>query len=125
MHENRVVGGEPEGWPTVIPRIFVDDPQALTAFVRDVFGAEGELPPDRPAEMRIGTSIVMISGTSERPPANAVLYVYVPDVDVTYRRAITEGATPLEPPAQQHYGDRRATVRDRWHNTWQIATRRS
>lgn len=119
-----VVGGEPDGWPTVIPRIFVDDALALTDFVRDVFGGEGELPPDRPAEMWIGTSIVMISGTDERPPASAVLYVYVPDVDVAYGRAITRGAVSLEEPTEQPYGDRRAMVRDRWDNTWQIATRR-
>ncbi|MDH6244688.1 PhnB protein [Mycobacterium sp. OTB74] len=121
--ENRVVGGEPDGWPTVIPRIIVDDPQALAEFVRDVLGGEGELPPDRPAEMRIGTSIVMISSTGQRPPANAVLYVYVPDVDIAYERAIARGATSLEVPTVQPYGDRRAMVRDRWDNTWQIATR--
>lgn len=121
--EDRVMVGEPDGWPTVIPRIFVDDPQGLTDFMRDVFGAEGELPPDRPAEMRIGTSIVMVSGTAERPPANAVLYVYVPDVDAAFGRAITRGAVSLEEPTDQPYGDRRAMVRDRWDNTWQIATR--
>jgi PhnB protein len=28
----------PVGWPTVIPRIAVDDPKALVAFIQDVFG---------------------------------------------------------------------------------------
>lgn len=117
------MGGEPDGWPTVIPRIFVHDPHALTDFMRDVFGAQGDSLTDRPSEMRIGTSIVLVSGTGERATANAVLYVYVPDVDAAYRRAIARGADSLEAPIDQPYGDRRAMVRDPWDNTWQIATR--
>jgi PhnB protein len=50
------------------------------------------------------------------------LYVYVPDADSTYGRAIAAGAEALEAPADMFYGDRRATVRDPWGNIWQIAT---
>jgi uncharacterized glyoxalase superfamily protein PhnB len=31
-------------------------------------------------------------------------------------------AVSVEAPADMPYGDRRATVRDEWENTWQIAT---
>jgi len=51
----------------------------------------------------------------------AALYVYVDDVDETYRRAIAAGAESIEAPADLPYGDRRATVRDSWANFWQIA----
>jgi PhnB protein len=54
----------------------------------------------------------------------ARLYVYVPDADATYRRAIAAGATSLEAPLDTPYGDRRAMVRDRWGGVWQIATHR-
>src|SRR5215475_5492530 len=38
------------------------------------------------------------------------------------RRARDAGAVVLEEPADMTYGDRRAMVRDRWGNIWQIAT---
>jgi len=31
----------PAGWPAVIPRIAVDDPEAVVAFIQHVFGAVG------------------------------------------------------------------------------------
>lgn len=112
----------PEGWPTVIPRISVDTPETLVAFVQQVFGATGSFQRERPTELRIGDSMLMIGGTIEREPMPAFLYVYVEDADATYQRALEQGATSLEPPRDQPYGDRRAMVRDAWGNTWQIAT---
>jgi uncharacterized glyoxalase superfamily protein PhnB len=48
--------------------------------------------------------------------------VYVPDTDLSYQRAIASGATIVEEPRDLPYGDRRAMIRDRRGNTWQIAT---
>jgi uncharacterized glyoxalase superfamily protein PhnB len=73
--------------------------------------------------MRIGDSVIMISGAGARDPAPAFLYVYVPSTDETYRRAIEAGARSLEEPTDLPYGDRRGMVQDKWGNTWQIATR--
>jgi uncharacterized glyoxalase superfamily protein PhnB len=65
----------------------------------------------------------MISdGGGLRAAIPAFLHVYVANADITYERAMAAGATSLEPPAEMPYGDRRAMVRDRWGNTWQIAT---
>jgi PhnB protein len=114
---------QPEGWHTVTPRIITTDPEALVAFLKRVFGAEGEFRPDRPAEMRIGDSWVMVSGDGPRDPMPAFLYVYVRDTDVTFRQAVAHGAISLEDPMDTPYGDRRAMVRDAWGNVWQIATR--
>jgi uncharacterized glyoxalase superfamily protein PhnB len=113
---------QPEGWHTVTPRIVVRDPARLVTFIRDVFGASGECHAERPAEMRIGDSVVMVSGDRHRDPMPAFLYVYVDDADVTYRRALAAGAASLEEPADMPYGDRRGMVRDEWGNTWQIAS---
>ncbi|MHB8812066.1 MAG: VOC family protein [Steroidobacteraceae bacterium] len=114
---------QPDGWHTVTPRIFVRDPEKLVAFIRYVFHARGELHPGRPAEIRIGDSVVMVSdGDGLRDPVPACLYVYVEDTDSTYRRAIAANAISIEEPADMPYGDRRATVKDEWGNTWQIAT---
>lgn len=114
---------QPDGWPTVTPRIFVRDPEKLVAFIRYVFHARGELHPGRPAEIRIGDSVVMVSdGDGLRNPVPAFLYVYVEDTDATYRRALAANAISLEEPSDMPYGDRRAMVKDDWGNTWQIAT---
>ncbi len=52
---------KPEGWPTVAPRLVTADAPGLVGFLRHVFGAQGELTPGRPAEMRIGDSILLVS----------------------------------------------------------------
>lgn len=115
---------KPDAWPTVVPRIFHPDVGGLVSFVRDVFAAEGEFHPGRPAEMRIGESVVMISdGGDVRAAFPACLYVYVAEVDRTCARAIELGASCIEAPSSMPWGDRRAIVEDRWGNIWQIASR--
>jgi len=112
-------------WPmhTVTPRMFVRDPQGAVAFLREVFGGQGALEGDRPAEIRIGDSVIMVSGTGTRPEFPAFLYIYVDDVDATHTRALSSGATSLEDPGRTPYGDRRAMVRDPYGNIFQIAHR--
>jgi PhnB protein len=115
---------KPEGWPTITPRLFTHDVQGLVDFLKQVFNAEGEVHAGRPAEITIDDSRIMISdGGGVRGASPAFLYVYVPDTDETHRRAIKAGAQTIEAPSRTPYGDRRATVQDRWGNTWQIATR--
>ena len=50
------------------------------------------------------------------------LYLYVPDVDAWYDRAVRAGAQPTYPPTDQAYGDRGAGVTDEWGNFWYMAT---
>lgn len=119
-----MAGFQPDGWRTVTPRIFVEDVRGLIAFLRTVFDATGRQLAGRPAEMRIGDSIVMVSSDEVREAMAACLYVYVEDADKTYRKAISAGARSVEKPVDTPYGDRRAVVEDAWGNTWQIATRR-
>ncbi|WP_163507588.1 VOC family protein [Fodinicola acaciae] len=112
----------PAGWHCVTPRIVASQPDALVDFVRAVFDADGTYDAGRPTELRIGDSRLLISGTGEREPMAAFLYVYVPDTDATFRRAMANGAESIEDPAAQPYGDRRAMIRDPHGNLWQIAT---
>lgn len=113
------------GFPTVIPRMVVRDLVAAVAFLRTVFGATGEVTEGRPAEIRIGDSLVLVSPAGERELFPAFLYVYVADADATYHRALDCGATSLEKPTNTPYGDRRAMVRDPFGNVFQIAHRRA
>jgi uncharacterized glyoxalase superfamily protein PhnB len=114
---------KPPGWPDVAPRIFTAEVAAAAAFIREVFGAAGEVMTDQPTSMRIGESAIMISdGAGVRGPTPAFLYVYVPDADAAYERALALGAKSIDAPEDMPWGDRRATVEDPFGNTWQIAT---
>jgi len=112
----------PAGWHTVTPRIIVSGAEQLVEFVKSVFGATGEYQPERPAELRIGDSIIMISDAGVRERMPACLYVYVESADEIWHRAVKAGAQSMEAPMDTPYGDRRAMVKDQWGNTWQIAT---
>jgi uncharacterized glyoxalase superfamily protein PhnB len=101
----------------------VSDVVAEVEFLRAVFDATGESHTNRPAEMHIGDSIVMVTPAGERDAFPAFLYVYVEDADATYRRALAAGAESLEEPRNTPYGDRRAMVRDRYGNVFQVAHR--
>jgi len=112
----------PEGWHTITPRIVVNDAKAFVGFLQQVFDATGEYQHGRPSQVRIGDSLVMITDVGVRDPTPAFLYVYVPDTDATYLRAIVAGVSVVEEPSDTPYGDRRCMVEDKWGNAWQIAT---
>lgn len=113
----------PTGYHSVTPRMVVADVAGAVEFLGAVFGAAGEVEDGRPTEIRIGDSLIMLSEAGERERFPAFLYVYVDDADVVYSRAIAAGATTVEEPLDTPYGDRRAMVRDRWGNVFQIAHR--
>jgi PhnB protein len=115
--------GTREGYHTITPRIVVDDVAAQVHFLRLVFEARGEVEPNRPAELRIGDSLLMVTSVTERERFPAFLYVYVSQADEVYERAIAAGATSLEAPIDTPYGDRRGMVRDPFGNIFQIAHR--
>jgi PhnB protein len=112
----------PPGWHEVTPRIVVTEAEKLVEFIKLVFDGTGDYRTDRPSVISIGGSRIMISEAGARDLNRSFLYVYVKDADETYRRALQSGAKSLEEPSDVPYGDRRATVVDRWGNTWQIAT---
>lgn len=112
----------PEGWHTVTPRIVVQDVARLVQFLKQAFEANGDLQTDVPSIMRIGDSLVMISGAGPREVMTAFLYLYVDDADATYHRALEAGGVSLEAPANMPYGDRRAMIEDPCGNVWQIAS---
>jgi PhnB protein len=116
-------GRGPAGFRSVTPRLVVADAEAQVSFLRDVFDATGQAHADRPAEIRIGDSLVMVTSAGGRELFPAFLYVYVDDADETYRRAVDAGAESVEEPVDTPYGDRRAMVRDPFGNLFQIAHR--
>ena len=119
----------PDGYHTVTPYLIVPGAAKLIDFLKQAFDARESFRMASPegrimhAEVRIGDSVVMMSDTGqEAQPRPCMIYLYVNDVDATYKRSLQAGATSLREPANQFYGDRVATVMDRWGNTWSIGT---
>jgi len=117
----------PEGYHAVTPYLIARGADKLLDFVKNVFDAQETFRMPGPngtighAEFRIGDSMLMISdGGEEHPPMPCSLYVYVDDVDATYKRALKAGAKSEKEPADQFYGDRTASVKDFAGNIWGI-----
>ena len=116
----------PKGFHTVNPYITADGADKVVTFLQKAFGAEIDHEPmKRPdgklmhATLRVGDSMVMIAEASERAKAMpASLYLYLPDVDAAYQRAIKAGATSVMEPADQFYGDRVYAARDPEGHVW-------
>jgi PhnB protein len=102
---------------------------AMIEFLQKAFGAEEVYRAQSPdgvvhhAQVRIGDSIIGM-GEAHGPyqPVPATLHLYVPDADAVYERALSAGATSIQPVADQPYGDRSGGVRDPFGNRWFVAT---
>lgn len=123
------VKAKPDGYHSVTPYLVVDGAARLIDFLEQSFDAEEverfAAPGNRVghAELRIGDSRVMLGDAhGEHKAMQAMLYVYVNDVDASYQRALAAGGTSVQAPTDQFYGDRSGGVKDPCGNVWYIAT---
>jgi uncharacterized glyoxalase superfamily protein PhnB len=122
----------PPGFHTVTPYLVVRGVAKTIEFAKKAFGAElnGEAikRPDGSimhADLKIGDSIVMLSDAdAQHQPMQSMLYIYVPNVDAVYQRAITAGGTSMMEPMDMFYGDRSGGVKDPAGVSWFIGTRK-
>lgn len=120
----------PAGYHTVTPYLTVSGAADLIEFLKQAFAAEEK---ERialadgtiaHAEVMMGDSVIMLSDPmGEGKPMGGAFYLYVEEVDAVYQRALAAGATATVAPANQFWGDRTATVHDRFGNIWHLATR--
>ena len=76
------------------------------------------------AQIRVGDSVVeMGEAHGKYQPLQSMFYLYVPDCDAVYRRALAAGAASIAEPQDHRYGDRSGGVKDAFGNQWYIATR--
>jgi uncharacterized glyoxalase superfamily protein PhnB len=118
----------PDGYTSVTPYLTVKGVETLLDFVKKAFDADETVRMARAdgtighAEVAIAGSVVMMGEASgEFPPMPGMIHLYVDDCDATYQRALASGATSMQEPADQFYGDRTAGVRDPSGNVWWIA----
>jgi uncharacterized glyoxalase superfamily protein PhnB len=114
---------------TLTPYLCVPDADVEMRFLKAAFGAtetscqrdaEGRV---MHAELTVGDSLVMVGQAgAEWKPLTAALYVWLPDVDAAYDRALKAGATSQSGPEDKPYGHRSAGVVDKNGITWWIAS---
>jgi PhnB protein len=127
-----VVNPIPRGFRTVTPYLIAEDGPALMEFAKRAFGAEETFRTVGSAgglhgEVRIGDSMLMIGGgipgrEFRATPNTHALHMYVEDADAVYQKALAAGATVIDEPRDQEYGERSASVKDPAGNYWYIAT---
>jgi len=120
---------KPPAHNAVSPYLLVRNVGKMLAFLGASFDAlelsRSELPDGsvKHAEVRIDDSVVMLGERPDgREPVHCSTHVYVPDVDLAYRRALAAGASSISEPRDQPYGDRSSGVRDPEGNIWWIGT---
>jgi PhnB protein len=128
----------PENTSFVMPRLVCEDAAAEMEFLLRTFEAE-ELnrrpgPDGKVAHglLKVSGEMIMIEGIWPSLPSRApvsdasspvVIFVYVPDVDATVERAVTNGARVLVPLQDQFWGDRVAWFIDPAGHVWTVASR--
>jgi PhnB protein len=120
----------PPGFGTVTPYFFVADADGFVQFLSAGLGGTEVLRTLRPdgrianAQVRLGTSTVMVSEASGRyVPMRAAYYLYVENADVAMATALAHGAALEMEVGDMPYGDRQGGVRDPWGNLWWISQR--
>jgi PhnB protein len=128
----------PDGYHTATPYLIVKGAAKAIEFYKQAFGATEvermEMPDGKiaHAEIKIGDSIIMLGdeapqhgtrGPKSLGGSPCGLYLYVEDVDQTFNRAITAGATATMAVKDQFYGDRNGSLVDPFGHTWYVATR--
>jgi len=127
----------PDGYHTITVMCCFKDTRKAIDFYKKAFGAEERFVMPGPngkgimhAEIKIGDSFFMMG--DERPPQSKGIenfggsptsfYLYVKDVDASFKKAIDAGATSIMAVEDMFWGDRMGTVKDPFGYTWSFAT---
>jgi PhnB protein len=115
------------GYTTITPYLYAKPD--LADFLKNAFGADVTHTPTPDAEGHFhaealvgGAHVLFGNGYFSDPSMAAAIYIYVPDVDAIYKRAVSLGARAIREPADMTWGDRVGGVKDTSGNTWWIAT---
>lgn len=119
---------KPEGYHTVTPTLIVNGARRLHEFLQKAFDAKVLVSIPGPndtiahSEVQVGDSRLMIADAGMFPAQQSSFYLYLPDCDAVYKKALAAGAKSEREPKDQFYGDRNASVIDEWGNRWAVGT---
>jgi len=116
-----------ETYRTVTPYLVVPDADAELKFLETAFGGTAALchrdehNKVMHAEVKVGDSLIMLGQAGDQwKPLSGALYLWIPNVDEVYAKALAAGAKSLSAPEDKPYGHRNAGVVDANGITWWI-----
>jgi PhnB protein len=126
----------PEGYNSLIPSLAFHGADLAIKWYVNVFGAKEKMIFNNPdgtiahAEITIGDNVIMLAEENlefNRSPktlnGNSVnLWIYVPDVDATIKKAVDNKAKLIRPAEDQFYGDRLGRIEDPFGYLWIVST---
>lgn len=120
-----------DGAPAVQPYLHPAKSGPVVTFLAEAFGAveSGRTTSEDGTilhtQVNIGDAAMeLLDATGIYQPMPGMFYLYVPDVDATYRRALDAGAKSVAEPVDHDYGDRCGGV-EAFGTKWYIATQRA
>ncbi len=121
---------KPAGYNSVSPYLVVKGAQKMINLLQEIFNATELRRYDNPdgtimhAELQLDDSVIMIADSSDKyPPNHHLLHIYVPDVDLSFDKALKAGCHVEESPKQRDGDpDRRGSFKDFSGNVWAIGT---
>jgi PhnB protein len=135
----KAVKAVPEGYHTVTASLCVKGADRALAFYQQGLGAQLLMRMVTPqglvghAEIKLGDSIVFVAeecpemaGSCRSPESlkgtTAGLYVYLPNADAAFDRAVKAGAKVISPMTDMFWGDRCGQIQDPFGHIWTLAT---
>jgi uncharacterized glyoxalase superfamily protein PhnB len=123
---------------TLTPNLVLREAAKAIEFYKRALGAQEVMRMPAPdgktiwhAELRIGDSIFFLndempgmgrSAPTAAEPVPVTMWLYVPDCDAAFKRAVDAGAKATMPPADMFWGDRCSGVADPYGYLWSFAT---
>ena len=132
-----MVQAVPSGYAGVTPYLIIRGAARALEFYKKAFGATELMRFPGPggtighAEIKIGDSPIMLAdempGAGNRAPktlggTTVGVFLYVNDVDSSYKQAVDAGAKADKPPADMFWGDRFGQLTDPFGHSWSMAT---
>jgi PhnB protein len=128
----------PEGYHTLTPSLIVDGADKAIAFYKKALGAEeifrmngADGKTVMHSELKIGDSRFFVSDEMRDMGCQSpktlggspvALFLYVEDVDASFKRALDAGATVRMPVQDMFWGDRYGKLADPFGHEWGMAT---
>lgn len=123
----------PEGFHTITPQLTLADAAKAIEHYKKALGAVELARNADPSGKKIWHSMLKIGDSmifvNDNFPdmggsiSSSSLWLYVTDVDASFKRATEAGFTAKMPPADMFWGDRMAHVGDPYGQLWTLATR--
>ena len=118
----------PDGYLPIMPYLILPGAYKFIDFMKAAFNAEvrnlyaREEGVIQHAELQIQDAVIMLADATEvYKPLTGSMFLYIEGVDEIFERAVANGATPIEKPADKGYG-RSCGFGDAFGNTWWVTT---